>query len=234
MRRRPGRLPALLLLVAIVATGCQIPAAWLALLGGPEVARPHRRRRPPKRPARRSCSSGRPSTIRTWFSHCRSSGRLSRSTPIAVCSSGCSNAPPRIGRSTPTTSRSSIPVPRGCSHRAHPASRRGRERWSSRSIRATRHSTRRWHALTSSRRTISPATSREQDHVTFGFGEGERIETIHPVRSDAPAGSVPARSIDYVILLDDGRTLVIQASGPEAAEGFATLIDNSVSTLAMR
>ena len=58
--------------------------------------------------------------------------------------------------------------------------------------------------------------------------------TTHPVSSDAPAGSVPARSIDYVILLDDGRTLVIQASGPEAAEGFATLIDDSVSTLARR
>ena len=36
MRRRSWRLPALLLVVAIVATGCQMPAAWLALLGGPE------------------------------------------------------------------------------------------------------------------------------------------------------------------------------------------------------
>ena len=36
MRRRPWRLPALLLVVAIVATGCQMPAAWLALLVAPD------------------------------------------------------------------------------------------------------------------------------------------------------------------------------------------------------
>jgi hypothetical protein len=78
----------------------------------------------------------------------------------------------------------------------------------------------------------APATTREQRHITFPFGECERIVTTHALTPDAPVGSVPARGIDYVIRLVDGRTLLIQAVGPEAAQCFDGMIDASVMTLA--
>lgn len=72
----------------------------------------------------------------------------------------------------------------------------------------------------------------EQRHITFAFGECERVVATRPLGPDAPAGSIPARAIVYVIRLVDGRTLLVQASGPEAAQGFDSLIDASVMTLA--
>jgi hypothetical protein len=77
-----------------------------------------------------------------------------------------------------------------------------------------------------------PTTAVEQRHISFAFGEAERIMTTRALAPDAPKGSVPARGILYVIRLADGRTLWIDATGPEAAQGFDTFIDASVMTLA--
>jgi hypothetical protein len=80
----------------------------------------------------------------------------------------------------------------------------------------------------------SPLTNLEQRHITFSFGECERLVMTQAFPPDAPAGSIPARAIVYVIRLVDGRTLLVEASGPEAAQGFDSLIDASVMTLAER
>ena len=72
----------------------------------------------------------------------------------------------------------------------------------------------------------------EQRHITLSLGEGERIASTRALPPDAPAGSIPARAIVYVIRLADGRTLLVEASGPEAAQGFESMIDASVMTIA--
>ena len=72
----------------------------------------------------------------------------------------------------------------------------------------------------------------EQRHITLSLGEGERIVSTRALPPDAPAGSIPARAIVYVIRLADGRTLLVEASGPEAAQGFDPMIDAAVMTLA--
>jgi hypothetical protein len=46
--------------------------------------------------------------------------------------------------------------------------------------------------------------------------------------------AIPSHGVAYAVDLGDGRTLVIDASGPEAATSFADLIDMMVSTLRPR
>ena len=236
MRRSPRRLPALLLAVAIVATGCQLPGgAWLSLLAGPDDP-------PIASPAAPAPTPGSPllferatiddpdltmalpvtwttlplDTYRDLMVYLRDSAPASERPLYVYHLKEVDSGATRLVASGPSgfapwTGTMVFEVDAGDASLDAAVARVDK--------------------LTAA---ISPATSREQHHVTFGFGEGERIMTTHAVSPDAPAGAVPARSIDYVILLDDGRTLVILASGPEAAEGFATLIDDSVSTLARR
>ena len=235
MRRRPWRLPALLLVVAIVATGCQIPAAWSALLGGPES-------RPIASPAAPAPTPGSPLVFE----------RATIDDPDLVLSLPVKWAtiPLDMYRGLLVSLRDNAPAKQQALYAYHlkeldsgaarlvASGPSGFAPWTGTIVFEVDSGDATLDAAVARvdklAAAISPASSRDQHHVTFGFGEGERIVTTHPVSSDAPAGSVPARSIDYVILLDDGRTLVIQASGPEASEGFATLIDDSVSTIARR
>jgi hypothetical protein len=75
---------------------------------------------------------------------------------------------------------------------------------------------------------IGPA---ERRPVTLAAGEGVRRAWVPPMPSGAPSGAVPAQSIEYIVLLEDGRAVWILASGPAASITFPAIIDGAVMTL---
>ena len=74
-------------------------------------------------------------------------------------------------------------------------------------------------------------TGRDARPVTLEIGEAIRSVSTYAVEPGSGAGSVPARVIEYVVRLVDGRTLWVMATAPEAAEGFAALIDGAVGSI---
>jgi hypothetical protein len=78
------------------------------------------------------------------------------------------------------------------------------------------------------------ASSVEERPVTLAIGNAVRRVETHPVAPDSGAGAVPARTIEYIARLEDGRTLWILATGPEAVTTFEALIDASVMTIHRR
>jgi hypothetical protein len=75
-----------------------------------------------------------------------------------------------------------------------------------------------------------PKTS-EQTEAKLAIGTGVRLEQT----ADPPAGQgVPARGINYVVKLGDGRIMWINSTGPEASMTFAGMIDGSVATISPR
>ena len=77
-------------------------------------------------------------------------------------------------------------------------------------------------------------TSRDQGAVTLEIGEAVRSVSTYAVEPSSGTGSVPSRVVEYVVRLADGRTLWVMATAPEAAEGFAELIDRSVGSFRAR
>jgi hypothetical protein len=80
--------------------------------------------------------------------------------------------------------------------------------------------------------TIGKPTTSEQTQMTLSIGVAERLTET----ADPPAGltglSTPARGLNYVVKLADGRILWINASGPAASSTFADMIDATVETIA--
>jgi hypothetical protein len=77
---------------------------------------------------------------------------------------------------------------------------------------------------------VKPKTS-EQTEAMLAIGTGVRLEQT----ADPPAGQgVPARGINYIVKLDDGRIMWINSTGPEASMTFAGMIDSTVATISRR
>jgi hypothetical protein len=76
--------------------------------------------------------------------------------------------------------------------------------------------------------------NREMRDVDLEIGRAIRISSMFALTPDAPEGSVPSHTIEYVVRLEDGRTLWLMATGPQAAAGFDALIDPAVATLRRR
>jgi hypothetical protein len=71
----------------------------------------------------------------------------------------------------------------------------------------------------------------ERRSVTLAVGNGIRRAWVPQLPSGAPSGAVPAQSIEYIVLLEDGRAVWILASGPAASITFPAIIDGAVMTL---
>jgi hypothetical protein len=77
---------------------------------------------------------------------------------------------------------------------------------------------------------VEPA---ERRPVTLAAGPGIR-RSWAPLPSAAPSGAVPAQSIEYVVLLEDGRAVWILASAPASSITFPGVVDGAVMTLRPR
>lgn len=77
-------------------------------------------------------------------------------------------------------------------------------------------------------------SSVEERPVTLAIGKAVRRVETHPVAPGSGEGAVPARTVEYIARLPDGRTLWILATGPESATSFEALIDASVMSLRSR
>jgi hypothetical protein len=84
------------------------------------------------------------------------------------------------------------------------------------------------------RHDFGPHSDFEERDVELAVGKGVRMSAIFPVGPNSPPAAIPSHTIDYVIRLQDGRTLWIQASAPEAAKAFDAVIDSAVATLTAR
>ena len=75
-----------------------------------------------------------------------------------------------------------------------------------------------------------PTTSVRTD-VKLSVGSGVRLEQT----AEPPGGQgVPARGINYVVELEDGRIMWISSTAPEASTTFAGMIDWAVTTMSRR
>jgi hypothetical protein len=79
-----------------------------------------------------------------------------------------------------------------------------------------------------------PHSAFEERNVDLVVGKAVRMSAIFPVRPNPPPDAIPSHTVDYVVRLEDGRTLWIQASAPEAAKAFDAVIDGAVLTLRTR
>jgi hypothetical protein len=78
---------------------------------------------------------------------------------------------------------------------------------------------------------VQPA---ERRPVRLAAGTGIRRSWVPPLPSAAPSGAVPAQSIEYVVLLEDGRAVWILASAPASSITFPGVVDGAVMTLRPR
>jgi len=78
---------------------------------------------------------------------------------------------------------------------------------------------------------VEPA---ERRSVTLAAGPGIRRSWVPPLPSAAPSGAVPAQSIEYIVLLEDGRAVWILASAPASSITFPGVVDGAVMTLRPR
>jgi hypothetical protein len=69
-------------------------------------------------------------------------------------------------------------------------------------------------------------TFEEQTAVDLPIGHAVRI-----VRSGGRPGSTPSRSIEYIVVLPDGRTLLFSGGAPESDEAFTDLFARIARTL---
>jgi hypothetical protein len=75
-----------------------------------------------------------------------------------------------------------------------------------------------------------PKTS-EQTEAKLAIGTGVRLEQT----ADPPGGQgVPARGINYVVKIGDGRIMWVNSTGPAASMTFAGMIDSTVATISRR
>jgi hypothetical protein len=79
-----------------------------------------------------------------------------------------------------------------------------------------------------------PHSDFEEQNVDLAVGKAVRMSAIFPVRPNPPPDAIPNHTVDYVVRLEDGRTLWIQASAPAAAKAFDAVIDGTVLTLRTR
>jgi hypothetical protein len=78
---------------------------------------------------------------------------------------------------------------------------------------------------------VGEPTTVEQRSVTLPIGTAIRRVETHAVAPGTATGAIPARTVEYIAILSDGRTLWILATGPEVATTFEALVDASVSTI---
>jgi hypothetical protein len=83
-------------------------------------------------------------------------------------------------------------------------------------------------------RAIGPPDTEDERPVRLPIGNAIRIVTTQGGGSNAPAGTVPSRAIQYVVRLTDGRTLWIDAVAPAEYESFVAHVDASMATLRAR
>jgi hypothetical protein len=77
-------------------------------------------------------------------------------------------------------------------------------------------------------------TEVERRDAQLEVGQAVRISSVYPVPPDARAGSTASHVINYVIRLEDGQTMWVNATAPQAAKGFDVLVDQSVESLRRR
>jgi hypothetical protein len=88
--------------------------------------------------------------------------------------------------------------------------------------------------LDSRSKALGVVTNVDRRTVNLLIGSAIRLSMTVGVPEDLEQSAIPAHGIAYAVDLDDGRTLVIDASGPEAATSFPDLIDMMVSTIRPR
>lgn len=81
---------------------------------------------------------------------------------------------------------------------------------------------------------FAPVTNLDRRNVTLLIGTAIRLSMTAGVPKDFEQTAIPAHGIAYAVELDDGRTLLIDASGPDASATFADMIDTMVSTIRPR
>lgn len=89
-------------------------------------------------------------------------------------------------------------------------------------------------ALEARAKTLGVVTNVNRGNVTLLIGSATRLSMTVGVPKGFDQSAIPSHGVAYAVDLGDGRTLVIDASGPEAATSFADLIDMMVSTLRPR
>jgi hypothetical protein len=89
-------------------------------------------------------------------------------------------------------------------------------------------------ALESTNAAIAPVLSSDRSTVALLIGTAIRLSmTLGPPKG-LEQSAIPAHGLAYALDLVDGRTMVINASGPGASPTFVDLIDMVVSTLRPR
>jgi hypothetical protein len=78
---------------------------------------------------------------------------------------------------------------------------------------------------------VDQPTTVEERPVMLPIGNAIRRVATHAVPPGTSIAAIPSRTVEYIALLADGRTLWIVASGPEASPTFEALIDASVATI---
>jgi hypothetical protein len=79
--------------------------------------------------------------------------------------------------------------------------------------------------------TVDQPMTVEERPITLQIGKVIRRVETHAVPPGTSIAAIPSRTVEYIALLPDGRTLWILASGPEASPTFEALIDASVATI---
>jgi hypothetical protein len=81
---------------------------------------------------------------------------------------------------------------------------------------------------------VDQPTTVEERPVTLAIGNAIRRVETHAVPPGTSIAAIPSRTVEYIALLADGRTLWILANGPEASLTFEALVDASVATINAR